>query len=225
MPASVPLQFQARDPQANLVVASARLKATHLLLKRAMDVAGSIVLLFFSAPLIGICGLLVKLEDGGPVIHRRRVIGKVGEFDAFKLRTMRADADEVLARDPLLRQNFELNFKLENDLRVTRFGKFLRRSSVDELPQLWNVLKGEMSLVGPRMISPRELGRFGDAAWIFTVMKPGLTGYWQVEGGQAVSYEDRVAMDCSYLENWSLLNDVKIICKTPLRIMRGKGAF
>ncbi len=190
-----------------------------------MDVIGSIFLLLLSSPLIGICGLLVRLQDGGPAIHRRRVIGKAGEFDALKLRTMRSDADEVLARDPLLRKLFEINFKLKDDPRITPLGRLLRRTSLDELPQLWNVLKGEMSLVGPRMISPQELARYGDAAWIFGALKPGLTGYWQVEGRHGVSYEERVAMDWSYVENWSLLNDVKILCKTPWRVLRGMGAF
>ena len=218
------MQLRAHDSHADLA-ARRRLKSTHLFLKRAMDVVGSIFLLLLSAPLIGICGLLVRLQDGGPAIHRRRVIGKAGEFDALKLRTMRPDADEVLARDPLLRKLFEINFKLKDDPRITPLGRLLRRTSLDELPQLWNVLKGEMSLVGPRMISPQELARYGDAAWIFDVLKPGLTGYWQVEGGHTVSYAERIAMDCWYFENWSLLNDLKILCKTPLRVLRGTGAF
>ncbi|HKW76834.1 MAG TPA: sugar transferase [Terriglobales bacterium] len=194
-------------------------------MKGAVDIIGSALLLLLTAPLIAICGLLVRLQDGGPAIHRRRVIGRYGEFDAFKLRTMRPDADEVLTRDPWLRQRFEINFKLKDDPRVTRFGAFLRRSCLDELPQLWNVLRGEMSLVGPRMISTQELARYGDASWIFKVMKPGLTGHWQVNGWAAVEYEQRVAMDRWYVENWSLLTDLTILFKTPLRVLRGKGRF
>lgn len=223
MPASVPLQFRAHDSQPDLIAVK-RLDRTHLLVKRGMDVAGSIFLLVFSAPLIAVCGLLIKLQDGGPAIYRRRVIGRAGEFNALKLRTMRPDADEMLARDRHLRQLFEINFKLKDDPRVTPLGAFLRRTSLDELPQLWNVLKGDMSLVGPRMISPQELARYGDLR-IFAVMRPGLTGYWQVQGRQEVSYEERVSMDCSYLKNWSLLNDLKILSKTPLRVLWGKGAF
>jgi UDP-galactose-lipid carrier transferase len=224
MPPPVPIQLRRQDSHADLVVPT-RLRSSHLFLKRAMDLVGAIVLLLLSAPVIGICGLLIRLQDGGPSIHRRRVLGKSGQFDALKLRTMRPDADEVLARDQLLRKRFEINFKLKNDPRITPLGKFLRRTSLDELPQLWNVLRGEMSLVGPRMISPQEIARYGDAAWIFEVLKPGLTGYWQVEGRQALSYAERIAMDCRYVENWSLLNDVQIVCKTPLRVVQGSGAF
>jgi len=114
---------------------------------------------------------------------------------------------------------------LQDDPRVTPFGRFLRRTSLDELPQLWNVLKGEMSLVGPRMITPPELNKYGEAAWIFNCMKPGLTGYWQVHGRQGVSYERRIEMDVFYVENWSPALDVAILLKTPLRVLRGAGAY
>lgn len=190
-----------------------------------MDIAGAALLLLLTAPLITLCALLVWLQDRGPAIHRRRVIGKDRQFDAFKLRTMRPDADEVLSRDPLLRKRFEVNFKLKDDPRVTRIGAFLRRTSLDELPQFWNVLRGEMSLVGPRMISPPERARYGNASWIFEVMKPGLTGYWQVEGSEAGKYQDRVAMDQWYLAHWSLLTDLRILCKTPLRVLRRSAGY
>ena len=193
--------------------------------KRAMDVAFACSLLLLCSPLIAALALATKLFGGGPVFHRRRVVGLWGEFDAFKLRSMRVDADEILARDPVLRQEYERNFKLKDDPRVTPFGRFLRRTSLDELPQLWNVLKGEMSLVGPRMITPAELERYGEAAWIFKCVKPGLTGDWQINGRQQVSYEERVAMDLHYVQNWSLANDLAILLKTPLRAVRGTGAY
>ncbi len=193
--------------------------------KRAIDVMGASILLLLCSPLLvamaGIAGVL----QGGPVFYRRRVVGPRGEFDAFKLRSMRVDADEVLRRDPALRQQFERNFKLKDDPRVTPFGRFLRRTSLDELPQLWNVLKGEMSLVGPRMITPAELGKYGEAAWIFSCVKPGLTGSWQVHGRQEVTYDRRVAMDVEYVKNWSLLHDLAILIKTPMRVLRGGGAY
>lgn len=220
MPASVLLSSRARHSQLTPVAGFPRPKAIQRFLKRAMDIAGATLLLLLTAPLIVVCALLVRLQDGGPAIHRRRVIGKDRLFNAFKLRTMRPDADEVLSRDPLLRKRFEVNFKLKDDPRVTRIGGFLRRTSLDELPQLWNVLCGDMSLVGPRMISPPELARYGGAAWIFQLMKPGLTGYWQVEGWHAGSYQDRVAMDQWYVAHWSFLTDFKILCKTPLRVLR-----
>ena len=151
------------------------------------------------------------------------VVGPKGEFDAFKLRTMRTDADEVLRRNDVLRRHFEVNFKLKEDPRVTLIGAALRRSGLDELPQLWNVLKGEMSLVGPRIITPVELKKYGDAGWIFAAMKPGLTGYWQVSGDQQAGYERRISMDLFYVENWSLLFDLQILIKTPIRVLRGSG--
>jgi lipopolysaccharide/colanic/teichoic acid biosynthesis glycosyltransferase len=193
--------------------------------KRAIDLAGAGVVLFLCWPLIAILALVIKMQDGGAVIYRRRVVGPRGEFDALKLRSMRVDADEMLERDPVLRQEFERNFKLHDDPRVTRFGRFLRRASLDELPQLWNVLKGEMSLVGPRMITPVELKKYGEAAWMFDCLKPGLTGYWQVHGRQEMSYEQRVEMDLLYAENWSPALDWMILLKTPLRVLRGAGAY
>ncbi len=201
-----------------------------LLLKRALDVVGSAILLAALSPLLAFLAVLIKLQDGGPVIHRRRVVGRFGggsrgEFDAFKLRSMRVDADQILQKDPALRREFEVNFKLKHDPRITRFGAFLRKTSLDELPQLWNVLRGQMSLVGPRMITPAELSKFGDAAWIFSVVRPGLTGYWQIQGRQEVSYDQRVEMDVYYVQHWSLLLDLKILAMTPLRVVRGSGAY
>jgi lipopolysaccharide/colanic/teichoic acid biosynthesis glycosyltransferase len=189
--------------------------------KRAIDLAGATFLSVFTLPLLLLCAVLIALEDGPPVIHRRRVVGLHGTFDAFKLRSMRADADEILGRDARLRQEFSVNFKLKDDPRVTRMGAMLRRFSLDELPQLWNVLRGEMSLVGPRMISPAELEKFGGAGWIFECVKPGLTGHWQVQGRTEAGYAERVRMELWYAENRSLALDLMILLKTPLRLLRG----
>lgn len=202
-----------------------RLKMATRIFKRLLDVIGSAVLLLLFLPVIAAIGLIIKWQDGGPVIHRRRVVGPKGEFDAFKLRSMCLDADEVLERDRQLQAEFEQNFKLRNDPRITPVGKVIRRLSLDELPQLFNVLKGEMSLVGPRMITPQELERFAEACWIFQRMKPGLTGYWQVYGRQEVSYDRRVEMELYYAQHWSLLLDCKILMRTPLRVLRGAGAY
>jgi lipopolysaccharide/colanic/teichoic acid biosynthesis glycosyltransferase len=190
-----------------------------------VDLTLAAVLLILLAPLLLILALLVKLQDGGPAFYRRRVVGPKGEFDALKLRSMRVDADEILRRDSALRREFEVNFKLKDDPRVTSLGRVLRRLSLDELPQLWNVLVGEMSLAGPRMITPAELDRYGEAGWIFHAVKPGLTGYWQIEGRQDVSYAMRIEMDLYYVENWSLALDFKILLKTPWRAMQGSGAY
>jgi lipopolysaccharide/colanic/teichoic acid biosynthesis glycosyltransferase len=192
-------------------------------LKRSIDLVGALCLLVLSSPLIFILAMRIKHHDGGLAFFRRRVVGPKGEFDAFKLRTMRVDADEVLQSDPLLRRRFEVNFKLKDDPRITAVGAWLRCNGLDELPQLWNVLKGEMSLVGPRMITPIELKKYGDAAWIFSEMKPGLTGYWQVSGDQLAGYQRRIKMDLFYAEHWSLLFDLKLLIKTPARVLRGSG--
>jgi lipopolysaccharide/colanic/teichoic acid biosynthesis glycosyltransferase len=192
-------------------------------LKRSIDLVGASILLVLCWPLVLILALRIKLHDGGSAFFRRRVVGPKGEFDAFKLRTMRVDADEVLHSNAPLRRQFEVNFKLKDDPRITAVGAKLRRSGLDELPQLWNVLKGEMSLVGPRMISPIELKKYGDAAWIFSEIKPGLTGYWQVAGNQLAGYDRRIEMDLFYAEHWSLLFDLKILIKTPVRVLRGSG--
>jgi lipopolysaccharide/colanic/teichoic acid biosynthesis glycosyltransferase len=211
--------------KAQDVVCDQRLRLTkwNRVVKRSLDLMGASLLLVLSAPLVCILALRIKLHDGGPALFRRRVVGLNGEFDAFKLRTMRTDADELLSRDADLRRQFEVNFKLKDDPRVTFIGATLRRTGLDELPQLWNVLKGDMSLVGPRMISPIELKKYGDTGWIFTAMKPGLTGHWQVTGDQQAGYDRRVSMDLFYVENWSLLFDLKILIKTPMRVLRGSG--
>jgi lipopolysaccharide/colanic/teichoic acid biosynthesis glycosyltransferase len=193
--------------------------------KRALDVFGAAVLLVLFAPLIGLCALLIKLHDRGPAFHRRRVVGPNGEFDAFKLRTMCPQADAILEQDVRLRNEFTVNSKILNDPRITRVGAVLRKLSLDELPQLWNVLRGEMSLVGPRMITAEELTRYGEAGWIFRATKPGLTGFWQVQGRQDVPFEQRVQMDLFYVQNWSLSLDCKILLRTPLVVVRGVGAY
>jgi lipopolysaccharide/colanic/teichoic acid biosynthesis glycosyltransferase len=192
-------------------------------LKRSVDLVGASILLVLSLPLIFILAMRIKIHDAGPAFFRRRVVGPKGEFDAFKLRTMCVDADEVLQSNAFLRRQFEVNFKLKDDPRITSVGVKLRSSGLDELPQLWNVLKGEMSLVGPRIITPMELKKYNDAAWIFSEMKPGLTGYWQVNGNQLAGYDRRVEMDLFYAEHWSLLFDLKILIKTPARVLRGSG--
>jgi lipopolysaccharide/colanic/teichoic acid biosynthesis glycosyltransferase len=194
-------------------------------IKRVLDLLGASALLVFLAPLIAACALAIKLQDGGPAFYRRRVVGPKGEFDAFKLRTMCEYADAILERNAELRNEFEANSKIKNDPRITRIGAVLRKLSLDELPQLWNVVRGEMSLVGPRMITPAELKRYGDAGWIFRTTKPGLTGFWQVQGRQEIPFEQRVKMDLFYVENWSLRLDCKILLRTPLVVVRGVGAY
>ena len=193
--------------------------------KRALDIAGACALMMALSPLYLVIAILVLLMDGRPLIYRRRVIGAAGEFDAFKFRTMRRDADRVLESDTALRESFVANFKLKSDPRVTPLGKALRKFSLDELPQLWNVLRGQMSLVGPRMITAAELEKYGQHKNLLLTVKPGLTGYWQVHGRQQVSYSERVQMDVHYICNWNLGLDIKLLLLTPSRVIRGHGAY
>lgn len=194
-------------------------------IKRALDLGTATILLAILAPILVVIALLVKLHDGGPIIHRRRVVGRSGNFDAYKFRSMRVDADAILANDAALRRQFETNVKLVADPRVTAVGAFLRKFSLDELPQLVNVLMGQMSLVGPRMISPPELERYGEAKALLLSVRPGLTGYWQVYGRQRVDYAERVRMDVLYIQNWSLALDLKLLLLTPMRVLKGTGAY
>lgn len=194
-------------------------------LKDGIDLLGAGILAIIFMPLFILVSLIVLMDDGRPVIYRRRVMGTKGEFDAYKFRSMKRDAEVILARDPALKIKFEQNFKLENDPRLTWSGLFLRKLSLDELPQLFNVLRGQMSLVGPRMVSPAELGKYGDHKQLLISVKPGLTGYWQVNGRQNVGYEERVRMDLHYINNWSLTLDLKILLKTPYAVLKKEGAY
>ena len=195
------------------------------LVKRCMDLLGAGILIVALLPVFIVIGLLVVLDDGWPVIYRRRVLGTTGEFDALKFRTMVRGADSILAANPALKAEFERNFKLKDDPRITGVGAFLRKLSLDELPQLFNVLRGQMSLVGPRMITAAELHKYGPYEQLLLSVKPGLTGYWQVRGRQNVSYEERVRMDLHYLGTWSLSLDMKILFETPVKALKREGAF
>jgi lipopolysaccharide/colanic/teichoic acid biosynthesis glycosyltransferase len=177
-------------------------------------------------PAFAVIAIAVAASSGRPVIHRRRVVGRGGvEFDAFKFRTMVCGAEKVLEQDERLRAKFTENWKLFDDPRVTHLGRFLRKYSLDELPQLLNVLRGEMALVGPRMVSPPELQRYGDLHAKLCSVRPGLTGLWQVSGRQRVSYDTRIAMDMSYIEHCSLRSDFSILARTVSVVVRADGAF
>jgi lipopolysaccharide/colanic/teichoic acid biosynthesis glycosyltransferase len=195
------------------------------LVKRALDLLGSGVLLCVLSPVFLAVALLVWISDGPPVLYPRRVVGSRSEFNAYKFRTMLRNADAILANDPQLRNAFSKDFKLKSDPRVTRAGAWLRKYSLDELPQLVNVLKGEMSLVGPRMITAPELAKYGQYQELLVSVKPGLTGCWQIQGRQDVPYEERVCIDVHYITHWSLGLDFVILLKTPWRVVRGRGAY
>jgi lipopolysaccharide/colanic/teichoic acid biosynthesis glycosyltransferase len=193
-------------------------------LKRLLDVVGACLGLLLLSPALLMIAALVKIQDGGPVLYRRRVVGLEGPFEAFKFRSMHPAADALLHADTALRKAFEENFKLKDDPRITRIGAILRKHSLDELPQLVNVLSGQMSLVGPRMITAEELEKYGEYRQFVLSVKPGLTGYWQVNGRQEVGYLKRVEMDVYYIQHWSLKLDVRILLQTPWKVLKGEGA-
>ncbi|QYU67575.1 M20/M25/M40 family metallo-hydrolase [Leptolyngbya sp. 15MV] len=193
--------------------------------KRAIDIAGAVALLLFTAPLFLALALLIRM-DGGRVFYAHERIGRAGRaFGCLKFRSMVMDSEarlaELLARNPAARAEWEATRKLKNDPRVTWVGRFLRASSLDELPQLINVLKGEMSLVGPRPVQAAELATFyGAAAQHYVQVRPGLTGPWQVSGRNDTSYAQRVALDVAYVARPSLVNDIRILLRTPMAVLQ-----
>ena len=194
--------------------------------KDAFDVAGVLIGLIVLLPVHLVLALVVWLDSPGPVLYRHRRIGKGGVFfGAWKFRTMTPSADDVLADDPKAKSAFERAYKLIDDPRVTRVGRWLRRTSLDELPQLLNVLKGEMSLVGPRPIVEEELRKYGPWERRLLCMKPGLTGLWQVLRHDEPDYDQRVALDMYYIDNWSLGLDLKILVRTLPAVISGRGAY
>lgn len=184
------------------------------------------LLLVALSPLLAVIAVVIKATTGSPVVYRRRVVGRRGvRFDAFKFRTMVNGAERVLEQDERLREAFTVNWKLFVDPRVTRTGRFLRKYSLDEFLQLVNVARGEMSLVGPRMISPAELSRYNGFSTKLLSVKPGLTGLWQVSGRQRLSYERRIELDMQYIDNCCLALDVSILLRTVPVVLKADGAF
>jgi exopolysaccharide production protein ExoY len=197
--------------------------------KRVVDVAGSITIAIVFLPFIVVIAGLLCI-DGGPVIYRHRRIGRDGkEFECLKFRSMVTNADrvlyEVLERQPELKAEWLRDHKLRCDPRITALGHFLRRTSLDELPQLWNVFVGDMSLVGPRPIVLDELLRYGRCAGIYLSAKPGITGLWQVTGRNNLNYRHRVALDVYYVKRQTLLLDMYILLKTTRVVLGGEGAY
>jgi lipopolysaccharide/colanic/teichoic acid biosynthesis glycosyltransferase len=191
------------------------------------------VVVVAAAPIVLPLGLviaaLVKLTSRGPVLFGQQRVGLCGRhFTMYKFRTMRRDAERVLQDDPALWNDYVANgFKLpaESDTRITPLGRFLRRSSLDELPQVLNVLTGAMTLVGPRPVVPDEVANYGDLRDVYLSVRPGITGAWQVNGRSNVFYPDRVDIDAEYVRDWSVWLDVKILVRTPVAVLSARGAF
>lgn len=194
--------------------------------KSAFDVVGSAVLLVLLSPLFAVITMLIKLHDGGPVFFRQQRVGVEGRpFTMLKFRSMVVGAERMLPEVADANDGDGPLFKLRDDPRITPVGRYLRRWSIDELPQLVNVIRGEMSLVGPRPPLPREVAQYGDDVRRRLLVKPGLTGLWQVSGRSDLSWEDSVRLDLYYVENWSLSQDALILWKTIRAVLERRGAY
>jgi exopolysaccharide biosynthesis polyprenyl glycosylphosphotransferase len=207
-------------------ISPARLSGVDKVLKTCLDYVLGAAILVLVAPLLLILGILVKLDSKGPVIYKRRVVGlNRRSFDAYKFRTMYTDGETILDQYPELKRELRTNHKLKSDPRITRIGKFLRKFSLDELPQFLNVLKGEMSLVGPRMITPEEIEKYNQWDVNLLTVRPGITGLWQVNGRSDISYDERVRLDMYYIRNWTIWLDLQLILQTIPVVLRSKGAY
>jgi lipopolysaccharide/colanic/teichoic acid biosynthesis glycosyltransferase len=202
---------------------------SYRVVKRLCDLLISILLLPLLSVLLVVIGVVVALTSGFPVFYRQHRLGQYGKtFRIFKFRTMRNNADQALAEwllhHPEIRLEWERTHKLKRDPRITKLGRFLRDTSLDEIPQIINVLRGEMSLVGPRPIVQAERSRYAERYVYYSEAVPGITGVWQVSGRCNVSYEDRVLMDEDYVRHWSLRRDLAILLRTPRSVLRRDGA-
>lgn len=220
------LQIQELASVPLVKVNKIRLTGLDQLLKTILDYSLSLLALLFVIPLSVVAAIVIKIDSKGPVFHRRRVMGMNGRvFDAFKFRTMRIDGDAILEANPELKEELAREHKLKVDPRITKVGNVLRKWSLDEFPQVFNVLRGEMSLVGPRMISPEEMEKYQQLGMNLLTVKPGMTGLWQVSGRSDVSYEQRIRMDMYYIRNWSIWLDFQIMLRTIPALLSRKGAY
>jgi exopolysaccharide biosynthesis polyprenyl glycosylphosphotransferase len=204
-----------------------RLSRSEVFVKVLIESAMAVVALALLSPLLLLVALLITLDSPGPVIYRRRVLGAGGkQFDAFKFRTMQVNGEELLKARPEAVETLRANHKLKDDPRITRVGRWLRKFSLDEVPQLFNVLLGQMALVGPRMITPEEAAKYGRHRLNLFTVKPGITGLWQVSGRSDLSYEERVRIDMYYVRNYSVWLDLQILfIQTLPAVLKGRGAY
>ena len=200
----------------------------YLVTKRIFDICFSTIGLILLSPLFVVISLLIKKEDKGKAFHIQKRIGKDGKlFKFYKFRSMVSNADEILEemlKDPKLKKEYKKNMKFSNDPRITKIGKFIRKTSIDELPQLINVLKGNMSLIGNRPYLPRERKDMGDYYNEIIKTKPGITGYWQTRGRSKLTFQDRLELESYYSQNMNFLLDIKIFFLTFYVVFIGRGA-
>jgi exopolysaccharide biosynthesis polyprenyl glycosylphosphotransferase len=203
-----------------------RLTGPDRLIKLGLDYGLTIPALLFLWPLFLLIAIIIKIDSPGPAFHRRQVMGVNGKkFCALKFRTMYENGEEILDAYPDLKEALEQDRKLKSDPRVTKVGSILRKYSLDELPQFLNVLFNEMSLIGPRMISPEEMKNYERWGLNLLTVKPGITGLWQVSGRSDITYEERVRLDMHYIRNWSIWLDVQLLLRTVPVVLKGKGAY
>jgi len=203
-------------------------KRLYHFIKRFFDVVVSSICLVLLLPFFLILCILIKIDSKGKVFYKHKRIGKNGKYIyLYKFRSMYSDSAErlqELLKDDTIRKEWEENFKLEHDPRITRVGKFLRKTSLDELPQLLNIIKGDMSIVGPRPVIDGEIEKYGMNIKRFLSVMPGLTGWWACNGRSSTSYDDRMNLELYYIQNQSLSLDFKIVCKTALSVLQRDGA-
>lgn len=194
--------------------------------KRIVDVVLGCIGLVLLSPVFLILAICIKIDSKGPVIFSHKRIGKNGkEFNMYKFRSMYENAEEMIENfNEEQKREWQENFKLENDPRITKMGNFLRRTSLDELPQIVNIIKGDLSIIGPRPIVDEELEKYGKNKKKFLSITPGLTGYWQANGRSNTTYEERMQMELYYIDNQSLWLDIKIFFKTIISVIKKEGA-
>lgn len=202
-------------------------KKVYLAIKRLIDIIGSLIGIILLSPIYIIIAILIKFDSPGKIVFGHTRKGKGGkDIKVYKFRTMYSNANEIFESfTSEQKEEYYKNFKLDNDPRVTKLGGFLRKTSLDELPQLFNILKGDMTIIGPRPIVEKEISKYGNKAEKLFSVVPGLAGYWQANGRSYTTYEERVEMDMYYIDNMSFYLDVKILFQTAISVLKGEGAI
>lgn len=202
-------------------------KPNYLIFKRLLDILLTSLAMIVVLPISLIISILIRLDSKGPVIYKQKRLGQDGKlFTIYKFRTMVCNAEEVMKNfTPEQKEEFEKHFKLKNDPRITKMGNFLRKTSLDELPQLINILKGDMSIIGPRPVVENEIEKYGFFKNKYLSIKPGLTGWWACNGRSSTTYNERISLEIYYIDNISLKLDIKCFFKTILSIIKKDGAM